>query len=99
MHCISNKNSQLLVDDEDIIKGLREYIEKLYDGEQLEVLTTNEEETNLSILKSEIELALYDLKQNKVSEIDNIAAKLLQCAGMKKKKALYKLTRDLYAEG
>jgi hypothetical protein len=65
----------------------------------LEEITTNEEKTKLPILRSEFELALYDLKQNKTRGIDNITAELLQCASMKIKDALYQLTHDIYEKG
>jgi len=39
---------------------------------------------------------LYELKQNKVPEINNMIAELLWCARMKIKEALYYLTRDIY---
>lgn len=67
---IRDKMGQLLVDDEDIIKRWKEYIEELYEGEKLEEITTNEEKIILPILRSEFELALYDLKQNKVPGTD-----------------------------
>lgn len=62
-------------------------------------ITTNEEETKLPILRSEFELALYDLKQNKAPGTDNITAELLQCASTKIKDALYQLTQDIYEKG
>lgn len=65
----------------------------------MEELITNEEETKLPILRSEFELALYDLKQNKAPGTDNIEAELLRCASMKIKDALYCLTRDIYEKG
>ena len=92
---IRDKMGQLLVEDEDIIKRWKEYIEELYDGEKLEEITTNEEKIKLPILRSEFELALYDLKQNKAPGTDNITAELLQCASMKIKDALYQLTQDI----
>ncbi|KAF0753702.1 craniofacial development protein 2-like [Aphis craccivora] len=76
-----------------------EYIEELYEGEKLEEITIDEEETKLPILKSEFELALHDLKQNKAPEIDDITAELLQCASTKIKDALYQLTQDIYEKG
>jgi len=91
---IRDKMGQLLVDDEDIIKRWREYIEELYEGEKLEKITTNEEKTKLPILRSKFELALYDLKQNKAPGTDNITSELLQCASMKIKDALYQLIKD-----
>jgi len=96
---IRDKMGQLLVDDEEIIKRWKEYIEELYDGEKLEEITTNEEKIKLPILRSEFELALYDLKQNKAPGTDNITAELLQCASMKIKDALYQLTQDIYEKG
>jgi hypothetical protein len=82
-----------------IIKRWKEYIEELYEGEKLEEIITNEEKTKLPILRSEFEVALYDLKQNKAPGIDNITAELLQCASMKIKDALYQLTQDIYEKG
>ncbi|VVC33883.1 Hypothetical protein CINCED_3A000978 [Cinara cedri] len=96
---IRDKNGKLLVDDENIIKRWKEYIEELYEGEKLEEITTDEEETKLPILKSEFELPLHDLKQNKTPGIDNITAELLQCASTKIKYVLYKLTQDIYEKG
>jgi len=92
---IRDKNGQLLVDDENIIKRWKEYIEELYEGEKLEKITTDGEETKLPILRSEFELALYDLKQNKAPGTDDITAELLQCASMKIKDALYQLTQHV----
>lgn len=82
------KNGQLVVDDENIIKRWKEYIEELYEGEKLEEITTNEEETKLPILRSEFELALNDLKPNKAPGTDNIIAELLQCASTEIKDAV-----------
>jgi len=96
---IRDKDGQLLTDDENIIKRWKEYIEELYEGEKLEEITTYEEETKLPILRSEFELTLYDLKQNKAPGIDNITAELLKCASTKIKDALYHLTRDIYEKG
>ncbi|KAL4152963.1 hypothetical protein QTP88_000796 [Uroleucon formosanum] len=96
---IRDKIGQLLVDDEDIIKRWKEYIEELYEGEILEEITTNEKKSKLPILRLEFELALYDLKQNKAPGTDNITAELLQCASMKIKDALYQLTKDIYEKG
>ena len=65
----------------------------------MEELITNEEEIKLHILRSEFELALYDLKKNKAPGIDNITAELLQYSSTKLKEALYHLTRDIYEKG
>lgn len=72
---------------------------KRFEGEKLEEITTDEEKTKLPILKSEFELALHDLKQNKAPGIDNITAELLQCASTKIKDALYQLTQDINEKG
>lgn len=58
-----------------------------------------EERTKLPILRSEFDLALYYLKQNKAPGVDNITAELLQCTKMEIKNALYLLTRDIYKKG
>jgi len=39
-------------------------------------ITTNEERIKLPILRSEFDLAFYDLKQNKDSGTDNIISEL-----------------------
>jgi len=100
-YCINirDKNGQLLVDDENIIKLWKEYIQELYEGEKLEEITTNEEETKLPISKPEFELVLHDLKQNKAPGTDNITSEFLQCTSTKIKYALYQLTRDIYEKG
>ena len=65
----------------------------------MEKITTNEEKTKLPVIRSEFDVALYDLKQNKAPGIDNITAELLQCASMKIKDAFYQLTQDIYEKG
>ncbi|VVC36305.1 Hypothetical protein CINCED_3A004431 [Cinara cedri] len=54
------------------------------------VLTSNEE-AKLPILRSEFELVLHYLKQNKAAGADNITAELLQFSSMMIKNALYRL--------
>lgn len=96
---IRDKNGQLLVDNENMVKRWSEYLEELYDGKQLQELTVNKEGMKLHILRLEFELALSDLKQNKAPEADNIKAELLQCASKNIKYILYQLTRDIYEKG
>lgn len=63
---------------------------------KLKKLTIYEEKITLSILRSEFDLAFYNLKQNKIAEIDTITEELFKSNSTKIKDALNHLTRDTY---
>lgn len=96
---IKNKDGKLLIDDVQITKRWKEYLEELYDGENLENWEIMKEQTTMTILRSEYDTALSELKPKKAPGIDYIPVELLQNSSQIVKDALYDLTRDIYMKG
>lgn len=104
---VKNKNGDLLFELEDVCERWKEYIEELYQGEDIvnerDIL---EEESNVDvdmigppISKEEFNSALNDLNNGKAVGTDNIPAEILKEIGESTKGYLFKLIKEYYEEG
>jgi len=93
---IKNRDGKLVINDIQITYSWKEYFEELHNGEKLNDFEIKEELTTMTILRSEFEVALSELKPNKASGVDYTQAELLQNSNKIVKDAMYDLIRDIY---
>jgi hypothetical protein len=105
---IKDNNGKLLTEKEDVMNRWKEYIEILYDkdGKPTEEDIQLEQEDQIQedykgpeILKSEIEKAIDEMKNNKAEGVDGIPAELWKELGDKAKAEMNELCKDMYETG
>jgi hypothetical protein len=102
---IMNSNGDILLEKEDKANHWKKYLEKLYDGKELNekalepVEEGDTEEYGDTILKSEFERAVKDLRENKASGVDDIPAELIRSSGKRTQDKLFKLICAMYERG
>uniref|UniRef100_A0A8D8YQU9 Craniofacial development protein 2 n=1 Tax=Cacopsylla melanoneura TaxID=428564 RepID=A0A8D8YQU9_9HEMI len=101
---IRNKDEEILIEDGKIADRWKEYLENLYRSynENVELgIPAASEENNLGdpILRSEFDLAVKLMKNNKTPGVDNINSELIKYAGEKLQDEIYNLTSTIYNTG
>lgn len=105
---VKNKEGKLLFENEQVSDRWKEYMEELYEGEEV----SNNDETYLeqkesvdsdelgpSLSKEEFELAIKTLTDGKATGVDEIPAELLKTLDDTTKEKLYQLLREIYETG
>ena len=87
----------ILFENEDKVKRWKEYLEDLYKGSNINAKIIGESEVEkddmgASILRSEFDAAIRDLRRNKAPGIDDIPAELIKYAGEKTLTQRYKIS-------
>lgn len=86
----------------------KEYLEELYEGNDeatanyigiQEIYRVKEDELGPSIIKTELNKAIHDLKSNKKVCIDEIPAELWKVVGEEMRDILFKMLEKTYREG
>ncbi|XP_050431417.1 uncharacterized protein LOC126839986 [Adelges cooleyi] len=79
---IKDKNGKLLLDTREVVNRWREYLEELYQGNELQDINeeTNECSYGAPLLRSEFNASLRDFKNKKAPGIDEIPGELPQNA-------------------
>lgn len=80
-NCVTNKEGDMLTEEEDIMKRWEEYLEQLYKDERTckpNIKRLNEGPT---ILREEVEQALKEMKKKKASGPDEIVIEMILTAG------------------
>src|SRR5207245_2825214 len=93
---------------EEVRETWKQYIESLYDKdgkpkvEELQVEENEEvddDEAGPEVLKSEILLAISEMKEVKVAGVDEISSEMLKSLGEKATQKLCDICKDMYEEG
>ncbi|KAL4149828.1 hypothetical protein QTP88_003684 [Uroleucon formosanum] len=98
---IRDENGNLLIDNEDIANRWKQYLEVLYQGEEITSLhnESNPDNEGAPILREEFNQVLKMMKTRKSPGVDNISTELIQNAGKKIQNELFKLVNDIYITG
>jgi len=95
---IMDKEDNLLMEMEDILKGLTEYIKELYEDEQ-EVIDLELDEKEPEIMKEEIRAAMNKMKKGKAIGKDGIAVEMLESLGEKGLEIMKYIANKIYNTG
>jgi len=98
---IRDTNRNLLIDNEDIANRWKQYLEVLFECQEI---TSLNNESNLDnegsiILREEFNQVLKTMKTRKAPGVDNVSTELIQNAGTKIQNKLLKLVNDIYITG
>lgn len=93
---IKNKDGKLLLGDVQLTNRWKENPKRLCDRENLYNWKIREEQTTLTILRSEFNTGLSELKSNKAPIIYFILAELLQNSNQILNSMLYKISLETY---
>uniref|UniRef100_A0A8D8Y198 Craniofacial development protein 2 n=1 Tax=Cacopsylla melanoneura TaxID=428564 RepID=A0A8D8Y198_9HEMI len=104
---VKSKNGEILFKPEKVSERWKEYIEELYEGEEImneEKYIENECEVDEDMIgppidRSEFDNALKALSDKKATGIDEIPGELLKNAGEEMKNCLFELIKEIYEEG
>jgi uncharacterized protein YuzB (UPF0349 family) len=98
---IRYENGNLLIDNENIANRWKQYLEVLYQGEEITSLhnKSNPDYEGAPILREEFNQVLKMKKTRKSPGVDNISTELIQNAGTKIQNELFKLVNDIYITG
>uniref|UniRef100_A0A8D8YV05 Craniofacial development protein 2 n=1 Tax=Cacopsylla melanoneura TaxID=428564 RepID=A0A8D8YV05_9HEMI len=97
---IEDENKKLLIDDNDIVKRWKNYIEKLYhDDDELDELTEEDENDGNEITREEFMSALNALKSKKACGKDQIPAELIKALDMDMKDFMFSIIQESYDTG
>jgi len=98
---IRDENGNLLIDNEDIASRWKQYLEVLYQGEEITSLhnESNPNNEGAPILREEFNQVLKMMKTRKSPGVDNVSTELIQNAGTKIHNKLFKLVNDIYITG
>lgn len=96
-----DEKGNLLIDNEDIARRWKQYLEVLYQGEEIPNLNneSNPDNEGAPILREEFNQVLKSMKTRKAPGVDNVSAELIQNAGIKIQSELFKLVNDIYITG
>lgn len=96
-----DEKGNLLIDNEDIARRWKQYLEVLYQGEEITSLSneSNPDNEDAPILREEFNQVLKSMKTRKAPGVDNVSAELIQNAGIKIQSELFKLVNAIYITG
>ena len=103
---LKDSTGKFLIREREIVNEWKRYLENLYGENEQRMLRGMEEEESVDldklgepILRSEFDLALRQLKNNKASGVDNLPAELLKQAGQYFLDRLFVLINEIYKTG
>jgi exonuclease III len=103
VRCVESKDGKRLISDDDIVNRWGEYVRELYPSEGCLSEGIIEDERNVeserigfSILESEIEMSLKEMKCKKAVGVDGIPIEFLKSMKDEGKKALIDICREIY---
>lgn len=106
---IKDNNGKLLTEETQVLNRWKEYVEELYNKDITTITattTTIEDEKTVekdrkgpSILMSEVEWAIKNLKTKKAQGIDEIPAEMIKALGENGRKEIWHLCNSMYEKG
>jgi endonuclease/exonuclease/phosphatase family metal-dependent hydrolase len=96
--CISDKNGNILFEEQDINKRWVEYVGELYNDDRGDIPDI-EEKTGPSIMTDEVKAAITAMKDGKAGGDDNISTEMLKCLDEFGIQQLTKVVNNIYEAG
>ena len=103
---IKDTNGKLLTDEMQVLNRWKEYVEELYSKDINTTNTTIEDERTVekdlkgpTILMSEVEWAIKNLRNKKAQGIDEIPAEMIKALGENGRKEIWHLCNNMYEKG
>lgn len=104
---VKDKEGKILFENEKVAKRWKEYMEDLYEGDEItnkedyieNEIDVEDDSKGPEIMRSEFDKALKELTEKKAAGIDDIPAELLKNMGEEYEEKLYKIIKECYNTG